>query len=219
MTLNRAAPRFLAWALSALMALPSIAGAQTNSTLPPIAYPNATGNFSSPGVVASFLNGSNQAVPASAANPMPVTLSGGGSITANQGTAAAASGAWPVYGTFAATGTTGTDFSANKPTLPNIGANFAASGPYASYFLVATAAASATRNNIDIENISGAQIAIVRDDGTASGGAAPANASVFALGGGASAGAQGGSWSSTTFKGRIQVYAPASSAIVTVMVD
>ena len=35
-------------------------------------------------------------------------------------------------------GTTGLDYSANKPTLPNVGANFAASGPYASYVLIAT---------------------------------------------------------------------------------
>jgi hypothetical protein len=116
-------------------------------------------------------------------------------------------------------GTTGLDYSANKPTLPNIGANFAASGTYASYVLIATVPASPSRNNVDIENISGAQIAVVRDDGTAASGAAPNNASVFSLGGGASAGAQGGAWSSQTFKGRLQIYAPSSTAIVSVMVD
>ena len=116
-------------------------------------------------------------------------------------------------------GTTGLDYSANKPTLPNIGANFAASGTYASYVLIATVPASPSRNNVDIENISGAQIAVVRDDGTAASGAAPNNASVFALGGGSAAGAQGGAWSSQTFKGRLQIYAPSSTAIVSVMVD
>lgn len=115
-------------------------------------------------------------------------------------------------------GTTGLDYSANKPALPNIGANFAASGPYASYVLIATVPAS-SRNNVDIENISGAQIAIVRDDGTAASSTPPANASVFAIGGGSAAGAQGGSWSSQTFKGRLQIYAPSSTAQVTVMVD
>lgn len=115
-------------------------------------------------------------------------------------------------------GTTGLDYSANKPSIPNVGAAFAASGPYASYVLIATIPADA-RNNVDIENISGAQIAVVRDDGTAAGGAAPANASVFALGGGSAAGAQGGAWSSQTFKGRLQIYAPSSTAIVSVMVD
>ncbi|HDR9048747.1 TPA: hypothetical protein QDA94_002978 [Burkholderia vietnamiensis] len=116
-------------------------------------------------------------------------------------------------------GSAGTDYSANKPTIPNVGAAFGASGPYANYVLVATVPALSTRNNVDIENISGAQIAVVRDDGTAGSGAAPANASVFALAGGSSAGAQGGAWSSQTFKGRLQIYAPSSSAIVSVMVD
>lgn len=121
--------------------------------------------------------------------------------------------------TVVSAGSTGLDYSANKPILPNVGAAFAASGPYASYVLIATVPASPTRNNVDVENISGAQIAVVRDDGTAGSGAAPANASVFALGGGSAAGAQGGSWSSQTFKGRLQIYAPSSSAIVSVMVD
>jgi hypothetical protein len=115
-------------------------------------------------------------------------------------------------------GSTGLDFSANIPTLPNVGAGFAASGPYASYVLIKTVAAG-VRNNIDIENISGAQIAIIRDDGTASAGSAPANASVFALAGGGGVGQQGGSWSSQTFRGRLQIYAASSSAIVAVMVD
>ncbi len=116
-------------------------------------------------------------------------------------------------------GSTGLDYSSNKPTIPNVGAAFGASGLYANYVLVATVPASPTRNNVDIENISGGQIAVVRDDGTAGNGAAPANASVFALGGGASAGAQGGAWSSQTFKGRLQIYAASSSAVVSVMVD
>jgi hypothetical protein len=116
-------------------------------------------------------------------------------------------------------GTTGLDYSANKPTLPNVGANFAASGPYASYILITTVPASATRNSVDIENTSGAQIAIIRDDGTAAAAAAPVNASVFALGGGSGAGAQGGAWSSQTFKGRLQIYSASSAAQVAVMVE
>jgi hypothetical protein len=119
-------------------------------------------------------------------------------------------------------GSTGLDYSANKPTLPNVGSNFAASGPYASYILVSTIPAvvgTAIRNIIDIENISGSQIVVVRDDGTAGSGSAPANASVFALAGGSGVGAQGGSWASTTFKGRLQIYAPSSSAVISVMVD
>lgn len=114
----------------------------------------------------------------------------------------------------------GTDFSANKPTLPAVGAAFAASGPYASYVLVATVPVDLTRgSSIDIENNSGDQIAVVRDDGTARAGAAPVNASVFALAGGSGAGQQGGAWSSQTFKGRLQIYAPLSTAQVAVMVE
>ncbi|HEX7906698.1 MAG TPA: hypothetical protein VF534_01215 [Paraburkholderia sp.] len=121
--------------------------------------------------------------------------------------------------TVVSAGTVGTDYSVNKPTIPNVGAVFGNSGPYANYVLIQTVPASPTRNNVDIENTSGGQIVVVRDDGTAATGAAPTNASVFPLGGGASVGAQGGSWSSQTFKGRLQIYAPASTAIVAVMVD
>lgn len=121
--------------------------------------------------------------------------------------------------TVVSAGSTGLDYSANKPAIPTVGSTFANSGPYASYVLVATVPALAARNNVDIENISGAQIAVVRDDGTQTTGNAPTNASVFAIGGGIAAGAQGGSWTSTTFKGRLQIYAPLSSAIVSVMVD
>ena len=112
-------------------------------------------------------------------------------------------------------GTTGTNYSANTPTLPTVGSAFAASGPYASYVLIATVPASPT-GCVHVENDSGAQIALVLDDGTAAGGAAPNNASVFALGGGSGIGAQGGSTGSEfcNFKGRVQVYAPSSTAQV-----
>jgi hypothetical protein len=122
----------------------------------------------------------------------------------------------------ASAGSTGTDFSANKPALPNVGANFAASGPYASYVLIRTVAANAARKVVEIANLTGAQIAVIRDDGTAATAAAPVNASVFALAGGVSAGEQGGGWSSATFRGRLQIYAPAAlsgNAVVTVMED
>ena len=115
-------------------------------------------------------------------------------------------------------GSTGTDYSANPPAIPNVGAAFGATGPYANYVLVKTIPAG-TRNAIDVENASGSPVVVVRDDGTAASGSAPANASVFPLAGGSSVGQQGGSWSSSTFKGRVQVYAPASTAQVTVMVD
>ena len=112
-------------------------------------------------------------------------------------------------------GTTGVDYSANKPSIPNVGASFGSTGPYANYVLIATVPANAFRNTLDIENTSGAQIAIVRDDGGAATGSTPANASVFALGpGSATVGAQGGSYVSQTFKGRAQIYAPSPTAFV-----
>lgn len=118
-------------------------------------------------------------------------------------------------------GSTGRDYSAGAPTIPNIGATFGA-GIYDGYVVAATRAANPTRANIDVENCTGATIVVVRDDGTAASGAAPTNASVFALGGGPAPGAQGGAWSSTTFKGRLQIYAPAAltgGAFVSVMED
>jgi len=107
-------------------------------------------------------------------------------------------------------GSTGRDFTANPQALPAIGANFGGSGPYAGYVLVGARAANPARAMIDVENASGEQIVIMRDDGTAIAGAAPANASIFPLGSGATPGSEGGSWSSTTFKGRIQLFAPAA---------
>ena len=132
--------------------------------------------------------------PASAANPMPVSV-----VTAG-----------------APAGSTGADFSANKPTLPNVGANFGASGPYANYVLIASISANGGRIAVDIENTSGAQIAVLLDDGSAAGGAAPTNSTIFALGGGAGTGAQGGSWFSEREKGRVQIFAPSSTAQVAV---
>lgn len=116
-------------------------------------------------------------------------------------------------------GSTGTDYSGNKPAIPAVGANFGSSGTYANYVLIATVPANSSRFAIEVENTSGVQIAVVRDDGTAASGAAPANASVFALTGGSAIGAQGGSWTSQTFRGRVQVYAPSSTAQVAVMQD
>ncbi len=119
----------------------------------------------------------------------------------------------------ATSGSTGIDASANKPALPNVGSAFGASGPYANYVQVKAIDASAARINIDIENTSGAQIAVVIDDGTATVGAAPVNATVFALGGGSGVGAQGGSWASATERGRVQIYAPSASAFVAVRLN
>jgi hypothetical protein len=116
-------------------------------------------------------------------------------------------------------GTSGSDFSVNSPQIPELGAGFPGSGLYPNFVLVTTIPANATRMNVDIENSSGGPIVILRDDGTAATGQTLNNASMFPLAGGLTPGAQGGSWSSTTFKGRIQIFAPASNVFITAMVD
>lgn len=132
----------------------------------------------------------------------------GGTVTLGAGSA--------TIGAVASAGSTGTDYSANKPALPNVGANFGATGVYANYVLIATVPASSTRNEVEVLNASGDQIAVLLDDGTAAAGAAPVNASLFPLAGGSAAGAQGGSWSSTAFKGRLQVFAASVGAQVAI---
>jgi hypothetical protein len=69
-------------AIVALAALCLCAGAAfgQNSTLPPIAYPNAVGNYSSPGSVSSFLDGNGKAVPASTTNPIPSSVPDGKAV-------------------------------------------------------------------------------------------------------------------------------------------
>jgi hypothetical protein len=116
----------------------------------------------------------------------------------------------------AQTFTLSNDVSANEPAIPVVGANFANAGPYANYVLIQTVATNTNRKNISVFNLSGAQILIMRDDGTMALGSTPANASLIALSGGSSAGQQGGYWSSTTFKGRLQIYAPAANAFVSI---
>jgi hypothetical protein len=112
-------------------------------------------------------------------------------------------------------GSIGTDYSANKPAVPGIGLQFPASGPYASYVLVTTVPASVYLFT-EIENNSGGQIVIILDDGTAAAGAAPVNYSIFPLAGGLGSGSQGGSWQNSSERGRIQVYAPITTAQVKV---
>ena len=154
--------------------------------------------ISDPGTVAAILAGSNAGKVVKVGSGAIPTVSPSGAVLPNF--------------------VTSTDASANAPTLPVIGAGFS-SAPYAGYVLVQTIPASAARLNIEIDNVSGSQIAVMRDDGTAATGAAPVNASVFPLAPGSGVGAQGGSWSSSTFKGRVQIYAPSAAAVVTVMLD
>jgi hypothetical protein len=116
-------------------------------------------------------------------------------------------------------GTTGLDYSSNKPTLPNTYQNFSNSGPYSNYVFITSVSANTSRNNIDIENNSGSQIVIIRDDGTSANNTTLNNSSVFTLAGGSGIGSQGGSWFSSTFKGRIQIYASSNTAQVAVMTE
>lgn len=161
------------------------------------------------GAVGEFLNGNDTRphVYNTAAHVWAKAATSPDTITVTNGLA---SGAAP--------GGIGTDDSANTPAVPNVGAAFGPAGPYANYALVKTIAAGA-RNVIDVENTSGAQILLVLDDGTAAAGTLPANASLIPLAGGAAAGAQGGSWVSPYEKGRVQIYAAAPTAQVTVRVN
>lgn len=89
----------------------------------------------------------------------------------------------------ATAGSTGTDYSINAAAVPVSGLT-----------LLQTVAATPSRNAIEIQNQSAGSIQIVRDDGANS---APSS---ILLGSGGSQGAQGGGWSSTTFKGRLRIY-------------
>ena len=123
-------------------------------------------------------------------------------------------------GSVLSAGSTGADYSANASAIPVVGSAFASgSVSCPSYVLLKTIPALTTRANVDVENQSGGQVCVVRDDGTAATGAAPVNASVVVLGGGAAAGAQGGSYTSTTFKGRLQIYATSALAQVAAFVE
>ncbi len=107
----------------------------------------------------------------------------------------------------------GIDGSANSPAIPVVGGNLGATGLNANFVLLTTAPASPTRLSVDFNNLSGGSVVLVRDDGTATAGTAPTNATLMAFAGGSGTGAQGGSWSSQTFKGRVSVYGPAGAFV------
>lgn len=117
------------------------------------------------------------------------------------------------------TGTTGTDLSINVPTIPAVGSNFPGTGTYANYVLVTTVPVNSNRVSIDVENPSGDNILLIRDDGVSNIGSVPVNASLIPLAPGNGPGTQGGSWTSVTFKGRVQVYAPSSSDFITIATE
>lgn len=96
-------------------------------------------------------------------------------------------------GTVIQAGSTGTDFSAN------------AAGVSGSPLV--TIGAASGRAFIEVQNQSINQLQLVRDDGAGN------NQTSIILAPAASPGAQGGGWSSATFKGRVRVYGPAGSQV------
>lgn len=75
----------------------------------------------------------------------------------------------------------GFDFSPNQPAVPNVGANFGASGPYANYVWLKTIPIDTARKNLEIHNNSTSAIVVVLDDGRASAGQAPTGVSMFSV--------------------------------------
>ncbi len=123
-------------------------------------------------------------------------------------------------------GSPGVDIpGANRPTPPNVGANFGSSGTFANYTLYATVpkpVAPVVRYAVRIQNLSTCPALVLQDDGTASAGSAPSNASFWVLNPAQSAGTAGTIYASPTDKGRDQVYVPsscASTALITVHYD
>lgn len=117
-------------------------------------------------------------------------------------------------------GSTGIDASANKPLLPNVGANFGATGPFANFALIGTIPAGPKTPRV--QNLSTCSVLVVQDDGTAASGAQPVNASIWVLNPAPASGMGGSGYSSPTDKGRDQVYtapACASTNLITIHTD
>jgi hypothetical protein len=100
-------------------------------------------------------------------------------------------------------------------TFPAIGANFAASGPYASFVLLTTIPADEGRQLVQVGNQSTSQVVLILDDGTTASGSVPAagKASTISLAAAAVAGGPGGVYQDK-FQGRVQVYAASAAAQV-----
>ncbi len=99
-------------------------------------------------------------------------------------------------------GSTGSDASVN-----------AAAVPMAGFVLLATIAATPTRAFVEVQNQSAGTVQVVRDDGAGN------NQTSILLAPGAGAGAQGGGWSSASFRGRVRIYAASAGAQVAAYQD
>ena len=91
-------------------------------------------------------------------------------------------------------GSTGFDYSANGLGTP-------------AGTLIATVPANEDRLSVEAQNQWNADITMIRDDG------ANGQRSAFVLAAADSAGAAGGCWSSTTFRGRLRFYGPAAARV------
>ncbi len=117
-------------------------------------------------------------------------------------------------------GSTGADFSTNMPAFPVVGANWPTTGSlYENYVLLTTIPANPARANAEIHNLSGVNLVVIRDDGTAQTGNVMTNASLFMIPPGAGQGQPGAPYANKTFKGRYQVYGPAGAGPITALVD
>jgi hypothetical protein len=100
-------------------------------------------------------------------------------------------------------------------TFPAIGANFAASGPYANYVLLTTIPADGARQELSVSNQSVSVAVLILDDGSTPVGSVPAagKATTISLGAASVAGGPGGVFADK-FQGRVQVYALSAAAQV-----
>ena len=116
-------------------------------------------------------------------------------------------------------GSPGADVSANAPTWPHVGNNFASGGIFPSWVLLTTVPANQSRHKVSVDNQSNDQILCLRDDGTAATGSLPVNPTGFTLNPKVSAGPEGGHFESTTFRGRLQIFGVSASQFVAVSTD
>jgi hypothetical protein len=116
-------------------------------------------------------------------------------------------------------GSIGTDFSINEPSWPLVGSSFTSGGLYSSWALLTTVPANQNRNKVIADNMSGAPILCLCDDGSASSGLAPVNATGFVLNPKVGTGPEGGHYESTTFRGRLQFYGASSAQWVSARVE
>jgi hypothetical protein len=95
-------------------------------------------------------------------------------------------------------GGTPADFSSSAASVPLSGG----------YTLLTTVPVNGNRAAIEVQNQSAGTIQVVRDDGSAGSGTV---SSILLAGAGA--GLPGGSWASTTFKGRLRIYGASGAQV------